>query len=178
MKKNKETNQRTILATEALLQEIIKSPDVFKNNNVLVKALKSQGGLAKYEDDERHIGVVSVNTVKTHSDLLFDDGFDDGRGGGFDVLRINARDAIEKALKGKIKKSNEESARQKLAATEKTLTITQQSNFLLNTVIKEMRAHLKEMALQDWTDEERLKHYKDINKKIEAQLNYVNYGEV
>ena len=178
MKKNKEINQKTILATEALLLEIIKSPGEFKNNDDLVKALKSQGALAKYEDDERHIGLLSINTVKTHSDLLFEDGFDDGRGGGFDVLRINARNAIDKALKGKIKKSNEESARQKLTSTEKTLAITQQSNFLLNTVIKEMRAHLKEMALQDWTDEERLKHYKDINKKVEAQLNYVNHGEV
>ena len=173
MKKNKETNQKTILATEALLLEIIKSPDEFKNNDGLVKALKSQGGLAKYEDAERHIGTVAINTVKSLSELLLDKGFE-----GFDTLRTNARDAIEKALKGKIKKSNEESARQKLASTEETLAITQQSNFLLNTVIKEMRAHLKAMALQDGTDEERLKRYKDINKKVEAQLNYVNHGEV
>jgi hypothetical protein len=173
MKKNKETNQRTILATEPLLLEIIKSPGQFKNNDGLVKALKSQGGLAKYEDAERHINTISINTVKSLSELLLDDGFT-----GFDRLRINARDAIEKALNGKIKKSNEESARQKLASTEKTLSITQQSNFLLNTVIKEMRSHLKAMALQDVTEEERLKRYKDINKKVEAQLNYVNYGEV
>ena len=98
MKKNKETNQKTILATEVLLLEIIKSPDEFKNNDGLVKALKSQGGLAKYEDDERHIGTVSINTVKSLSELLLDDGFE-----GFDRLRINARDAIEKALNGKIK---------------------------------------------------------------------------
>lgn len=173
MKKNKENNQRTILASEVLLQEIIKSPGEFKNNDDLVKALKSQGGLASYVDTERHIGTISINTVKSLSGVLLGDGFD-----GFDKLRINARDAIEKALKGKIKKSNEESARQKLASTEKTLAITQQSNFLLNTIIKEMRAHLKAMALQDWTDEERLKSYKDINKKVEAQLNYVNHGEV
>jgi hypothetical protein len=173
MKNNKENNQRTILATEALLQEIIKSPDGFKNNDVLTKALKSQGGLAKYEDAEQHIDTISINTVKSLSELLLDKGFE-----GFDKLRTNARDAIEKALKGKIKKSNEESARQKLTSTEETLAITQQSNFLLNTVIKEMRAHLKAMSLQDWTDEERLKHYKDINKKVEAQLNYVNYGEI
>jgi hypothetical protein len=173
MKKNKENNQRTILSTEALLLEIIKSPDEFKNNDDLVKALKSQGGLAKYEDAERHIGAVAINTVKSLSESLLDGGFDD-----FDRLRINARDAIEKALKGKIKKSNEESARQKLASTEEALAITQQSNFLLNTIIKEMRAHLKAMALQDWTEEERLKCYKDINKKVDAQLNYVNHGEV
>lgn len=173
MKKNKENNQRTILATEALLLEIIRSPDEFKNNDGLVKALKSQGGLAKYENAERHIGTVAINTVKSLSELLLGDGFD-----GFDRLRINARDAIDKALTGKIKKSNAENARQKLASTEETLAITQQSNFLLNTVIKEMRAHLKAMAMQDGTDEERLKRYKDINKKVEAQLNYVNYGEV
>lgn len=173
MKKNKENNQRTILATEALLLEIIKLPDEFKNNNDLVKALKSQGGLAKYENAERHIGTVAINTVKSLSELLLDDGFD-----GFDRLRINARDAIEKALTGKIKKSTTEGVKQKLASTEETLAITQQSNFLLNTVIKEMRSHLKAMALQDGTDEERLKRYKDINKKVEAQLNYVNYGEV
>jgi hypothetical protein len=173
MKRNRENNQRTILATEALLQEIIKSPDEFKSNDGLVKALKSQGGLAKYEDAGRHIGAVAINTVKSLSELLLGDGFD-----GFDRLRINARNAIEKALKGKIKKSNAENARQKLASTEETLAITQQSSFLLNTVIKEMRSHLKAMALQDRTDEERLKRYKDINKKVEAQLNYVNYGEV
>jgi hypothetical protein len=173
MKKNKENNQRTILATEALLLEVIKSPDEFKNYHSLVEALKSQGGLAKYEDAELYIGTVAINTVKSLSELLLDDGFV-----GFDKLRTNARNAIEKALKGKIKKSNEESARQKLASTEERLAITQQSNFLLNTVIKEMRAHLKAMALQDGTEEERLKRYKDINKKVEAQLNYVNYGEV
>jgi len=173
MRKNKENNQKTILATEALLLEIIKSPDGFKNNDGLVKVLKSQGGLAKYKDAERHIGAVAINTVKSLSELLLDDGFD-----GFERLRINARDAIEKALIGKIKKSTTEVTRQKLVSTEKTLAITQQSNFLLNTVIKEMRAHLKAMALQDGTDEERLKRYKDINKKVEAQLNYVNYGEV
>ncbi|MDO7086706.1 hypothetical protein WNY51_08450 [Pseudocolwellia sp. AS88] len=173
MKKNKESNQRTILATEALLLEIIKSPDEFKNNDVLTKALKSQGGLAKYVDAERHINTISINTVKSLSELLLEQGFE-----GFDTLRTNARDSIEKALKGKIKKSNEESARQKLASTEEMLVITQQSNFLLNTVIKEMRGHLKAMALQDGRDEERLKRYKDINKKVEAQLNYVNYGEV
>ena len=173
MKKNKETNQRTILATEALLQEIIKSPDEFKHNYDLVKSLKSQGGLAKYENAEWHIGSVAINTAKSLSELLFDDGFS-----GFGSLRVNPRDDIDKALTGKIKKSNEESARQKLASTEETLAITQQSNFLLNTVIKEMRAHLKAMALQDGTKEERLKRYKDINKKVEAQLNYVNHGEV
>ena len=96
MKKNKETNQRTILATEALLLEIIKSPDEFKKNNSLVKALKSQGGLASYVDAERHIDTISINTVKSLSKLLLDDDFD-----GFDTLRINARDAIEKALKEK-----------------------------------------------------------------------------
>lgn len=173
MKKNKENNQRSILATKGLLLEIIKSPDEFKNNSNLVKALKSQGGLAKYENVERNIGACAINTVKSLSELLFDDGFT-----GFDKFRMSARDAIEKALTGKIKKSNEESARQKLASMEEKLAITQQSNFLLNTVIKEMRANLKAMALQDGTDEDRLKRYKDINNKVEAQLNYVNYGEV
>jgi len=173
MKNNKQNNQRTILATEALLQEVIKSPDGFKNDDGLVKALKSQGGLAKYEDSERHISAVAINTAKSLSELLLDDGFD-----GFDQLRTNARTAIEKALTGKVKKSTAETTRQKLASAEKMLAITQQSNFLLNTVIKEMRAHLKAMALQDGTDEDRLKRYKDINKKVEAQLNYVNYGEV
>jgi hypothetical protein len=96
---------------------------------------------------------------------LLDDGFD-----GFDRLRINARDAIEKALKGKIKKSNEESARQKLTSTEETLAITQQSNFLLNTVIKEMRAHLKAMALHDGTDEERLSATKILIRRLRRSL--------
>lgn len=68
--------------------------------------------------------------------------------------------------------------KQQIAALKNDLEVTKQSNFLLTTIIKEMRSQLKNMAEQDLTDEERIKRYKYANKKIEAQLNYVLNSEL
>lgn len=87
-----EKNQTKVLETEKLLKEIITTPAEFKDDEVLMKALKSQSGIAKYQDQERNITSCSLNTVKSISEALLERGFL-----SLDELRINAKLAIEAA---------------------------------------------------------------------------------
>nr|MBF4307656.1 hypothetical protein [Vibrio anguillarum] len=84
-----EKNQTKILETEKLLREIITTPTEFKNDEELLKALKSQSGIAKYQNEERNITSCSLNTVKNISEALLERGFL-----SLDELRINAKLAI------------------------------------------------------------------------------------
>ncbi|MFA0520523.1 hypothetical protein AB4501_26590, partial [Vibrio sp. 10N.222.55.E8] len=85
-----EKNQTKILETEKLLKEIITAPTEFKNDEELLKALKSQSGIAKYQNQERNITPCSLNTVKSISEALLERGFL-----SLDELRINAKLAVE-----------------------------------------------------------------------------------
>ncbi|MDG2810258.1 hypothetical protein P7L89_27005, partial [Vibrio parahaemolyticus] len=85
-----EKNQTKILETEKLLKEIITAPTEFKNDEELLKALKSQSGIAKYQNQERNITSCSLNTVKSISEALLERGFL-----SLDELRINAKLAVE-----------------------------------------------------------------------------------
>ncbi|MBF4359632.1 hypothetical protein EAY21_22725, partial [Vibrio anguillarum] len=67
-----EKNQTKVLETEKLLREIITSPAEFKDDEELMKALKSQPGLAKYQNQERNITSCSLNTVKSISEALLE----------------------------------------------------------------------------------------------------------
>ncbi|EGQ7663330.1 hypothetical protein [Vibrio parahaemolyticus] len=173
MNKTQEVNQQTVLETKTLLLEVIQSPGVFKNDESIKVALKSQGGLAKYKNVERNINPCSLNTLKSLSESLLDKGFLE-----LDSLRINAKNAINKSATGKMTQDSKTTLKQQIAALKNDLEVTKQSNFLLTTIIKEMRSQLKNMAEQDLTDEERIKRYKYANKKIEAQLNYVLNSEL
>ncbi len=85
-----EKNQTKILETENLLKEIITAPTEFKDDEELLKALKSQSGIAKYQNQERNITSCSLNTVKSISEALLERGFL-----SLDELRINAKLAVE-----------------------------------------------------------------------------------
>jgi len=173
MNKAQEINQKTVLETKILLLEVIKNPDVFKDDESMKIALNSQGSLARYKNVERNINPCSLNTLKSLSENLLDNGFFE-----LDTLRINAKSVIEEAITGKLKKGRKATLKQQVATLKNNLEVTQQSNFLLTTIIKEMRSQLKSMAEQDLTEKDRIKRYKYANKKIEAQLNYVLNGEL
>ncbi|MFW1480519.1 hypothetical protein ACEWA0_24095, partial [Vibrio parahaemolyticus] len=97
MNKTQEVNQQTVLETKTLLLEVIQNPGVFKNDESIKVALKSQGGLAKYKNVERNINPCSLNTLKSLSESLLDKGFLE-----LDSLRINAKNAINKSATGKM----------------------------------------------------------------------------
>ncbi|EDM59773.1 conserved hypothetical protein [Vibrio parahaemolyticus AQ3810] len=172
-----EKNQTKILETEKLLREIITTPAEFKNDEELLKALKSQSGIAKYQNQERNITSCSLNTVKSISEALLERGFL-----SLDELRINAKLAIEAArLDEKASKGNKQTVaglKHKVAELESELDKAQRSNSLLTVMISELRSRLKQLANHEGTVEERQELYREHNRKIEAQMNYTLNGEV
>lgn len=172
-----EKNQTKILETEKLLKEVITTPAEFKDDEMLLKALKSQSGIAKYQNEERNITSCSLNTVKSISEVLLERGFL-----SLDELRINAKLAIEDAHHNeKASKGNKQTVvglKHKVAELESQLDALRRSNSLLTATVSELRSQLKQMALYEWTAEQRKKIYHDHNRKLEAQMSYTLNGEV
>ncbi|MEZ9754909.1 hypothetical protein AB4257_11565 [Vibrio splendidus] len=173
-----EKNQTKILETEKLLKEIITTPAEFKGDEVLMKALKSQSGIAKYQNEERKITSCSLNTVKSISEALLERGFL-----SLDELRINAKEKIDEAqsdagtAKGSKRKTKADLESEK-AELKSELDAAQRSNFLTLVIISELRSKLKQLAAYEGTVEERLELYREHNRKIEAELSHMLDGEL
>lgn len=94
--KRVENNLAATLAARSILRSIIQNPEDYVDEESLIAALKSQGGLAKLDYETRIDGKtvlkmpMSLNTLKTYCDRELEDGFE-----GFDSLRLKAIDAIE-----------------------------------------------------------------------------------
>ncbi|CAK1824571.1 hypothetical protein AB6D76_17125 [Vibrio splendidus] len=173
-----EKNQTKILETETLLKEIITTPAEFKDDEVLVKALKSQSGIAKYQNEDRKITSCSLNTVKSISEALLERGFL-----SLDELRINAKEKIDKAqsdagtAKGSKRKTKADLESEK-TELKSELDAAQRSNFLTLVIISELRSKLKQLAVHEGAVEERLELYREHNRKIEAELSHTLDGEL
>jgi len=168
-----EVNQNKVIETKSLLLEIIREPLNFKGIEALLLALKSQAGLAKFSDTEKGILSCSLNTLKSASESLLDRGFKE-----LDELRINAKDAIEEATIGnKATKTTRTGLRQAVNELESKLNTSRKSNFLLTTMITELRSELNRMAHSNDTPEEKKTVYQEINKRVEAKLSYLNHSE-
>jgi len=172
-----EKNQTKVFETEKLLREIITSPVEFKDDEVLIKALKSQSGIAKYKNEKRNITSCSLNTVKSISEALLERGFL-----SLDELRINAKLAIEAAhLDEKASKGNKQTVvglKHKVAELESELDAARLSNTLLTLMVSELRSKLKQLAVHEGTLEDRQEVYREHNRKIEAQMSFTLNGEV
>ncbi len=169
-----EKNQKKIIETKALLLEVIKDPIPFKDDADLTTALKTQAGLAKYYNEERDIGLCSLNTFKANAESLLDRGFIE-----IDELRINSKDAIEGAIIGsKPLKNTKTGLRHKVDALEVERDTLQKNNFLLSTIINGLRGELKEMAHSTGTVKQRQEKFNIVNKVVEAKLSYTLNGEL
>jgi len=73
-----------------LLEDVIKSPKDFLDNQLLIDSLTAQGKLAAFEDASRGIERCSLNTLKERAEKEFIRGFED-----LDVLRNSAKSAIK-----------------------------------------------------------------------------------
>ncbi|MBF4242191.1 hypothetical protein, partial [Vibrio anguillarum] len=149
----------------------------FKDDEELMKALKSQSGIAKYQNQERKITSCSLNTVKSISEAFLERGFL-----SLDELRINAKLAIEAVNHvEKASKGNKQTAvglKHKVAELEFELDAAQRSNSLLTVMVSELRSRLKQLAQHAGTVEDRQELYREHNRKIEAQMSYTLNGEV
>ncbi|OUS03272.1 hypothetical protein A9Q81_07755 [Gammaproteobacteria bacterium 42_54_T18] len=163
-----EINQQKVIETKVFLKEITGDPVPFKDDLSLKSALKSQGGLAKYSNSERGIASCSLNTLKSASESLLERGFLE-----LDELRVNAKDAIESVFVGKkATKTTRTGLKHKVVDLEHELCTMQKSNFLLTTIISELRGGLKKMALSTESREFQESEYRRINQEVEIKLNY------
>lgn len=144
---NFDKNANSCLATCNLLKLICRQPARFSKNEEILTALKSQNALARlsfsFEDDGTHKTKMpmSINTLKTHADILLERGFKD-----LDALRMAASRAIEDLER---KDKNTTSKRTKSGLTrlvidlEEQLQKQQHTNMLLlqglNIAIHELR---------------------------------------
>lgn len=119
-------NANSLLALRDLLLLIIRQPAPFAENDMLKKALKSQAGIAaleiSFEDDGqvKQKERLSVNTLKSHSANVFEQGFE-----GLDALRIAALDKIEE-FNERLNASNK---RTKVGLSQRTLELEEQLQY-------------------------------------------------
>ncbi|KOE85767.1 hypothetical protein ACX03_12935 [Vibrio parahaemolyticus] len=163
---SQEKGQLKILKTRDFLKEIIKEPKSFYEDEALLKKLKSQGGLAKFESQERGIAPCALNTFKANADDVIGGGFNE-----IDNLRKNAVNAIESEIQGK--KSRKGNTRthagkqQRIDEQKKIIEALQRENMLLTAFVCEARSKMKAMATHKGTEKERWEAYLDANTQMQ-----------
>ncbi len=164
-----EINQKKVMNTKKLLEDIISKPERFKDDVGLKESLRSQGGLAKYDSESRDIAPCALNTLKSASDLLLGRGFKE-----LDDLRCAARDKQEQALLSqKPTTKTRTGLKHKVDELECQLGTLRNVSFLQGILIGELRSELKKMALSNEVPVHRLERYEEVNKTIEVKLSYV-----
>lgn len=129
-----ERNTESIIALRDLLRLIVSEPENFAENEKLIAALKSQGKTASLEYEvtfsgtDHKITPVSLNTLKTYSNELFESGFE-----GFNQLRVSALDSIRafQERKSSSNKRTKSGLQMRVSELEDELEKHQQVNFIL-----------------------------------------------
>ncbi|MEZ9949966.1 hypothetical protein BCV02_01235 [Vibrio breoganii] len=173
----KDKNQLKVIRSRDYLLEIIGSPKSFKDDKDLLKQLKSQGGLAKLESQERNIEPCALNTLKTNADEVIRGGFEK-----LDELRKNAVNAIEFEIKGKKTRKGNTATKigqsNRISEQEKEIKALQDKNFKLSVLISQMHSQLKTIASHNGTEEERWELYLEMNRKIQNVCDLAFKGEL
>ncbi|MGR5556330.1 hypothetical protein ACQKQC_08530 [Vibrio fortis] len=170
-------NQLKILRTRDFLKAIINSPKQYKDDYLLLKQLKSQGGLAKFESLERSIESCALNTFKTNADETIRGGFDE-----INRLRKNAVNAIELELKcKKTRKGSIATAvgqKNRIKEQAKEIEALQRENLILTALIREARSKMKIIATHRGTKEARWELYLEMNNQIQNASDLAFKGEL
>lgn len=84
-------NQEVIKAIHSFLIHVKENPELYQSDKEeLIKLLKSQGGLSKYENEDFGIEKTSLNTLKRISPSVIDGGFEE-----LNRCRIKALEALK-----------------------------------------------------------------------------------
>ncbi|MFS2262241.1 hypothetical protein [Vibrio vulnificus] len=174
---NQEKNQLKVIKTSDFLKEIISSPKDFKEDEVLLKQLKSQGGLAKFECQERNIEPCALNTFKANADEVISGGFDE-----INKLRRNAVNAIENEIKGKKSRkgslTTQIGQKNRIKDQKKEIEALQRENILLTALLREARSKMKTLAIHKGTEEERWEQYLAFNRQIQNVSDLYFEGDI
>lgn len=174
---NQEKNQLKVLKTRDFLKNVIGSAKEFKEDKELLKQLKSQSGLAKFECKDRHIEPCALNTFKTNADEFI--------GGGFatiDKLRKQAVNALEYEIKGnKSRKSNlstHAGQKKRISEQKKEIEALQKENMLLTALLRESRSKMKTLAMHKGTEDQRWEVYLVANQQIQNVSDLYFEGDI
>ncbi|MBE94706.1 hypothetical protein [Marinobacter sp.] len=128
--KNKSSTKSLI----EIIRAIIKNPEDYSNDEILIDAIKSQSGIAKLQyrvairGREFHKNSMSLNTLKRYADQFLDEGFV-----ALDKLRLEANQALVR-YNSKPQKSHYQSKASlkfKIEELEKELDKHRSINFIL-----------------------------------------------
>jgi len=127
-------NQISTQATMQILTTICNSPEKYADDVDLIKAIKSQGGLAKLEYEAQvqgeriHKLPMSLNTLKSYSDDIYEEGFE-----GLNHVRLKAVEALETYIHRSIKPDSQSRAglKSKIHELEDELEKHRSVNFIL-----------------------------------------------
>ena len=133
---------KSVEAVVTLLREVCSDPKNFESDASLLSSLLSQGRLAKYENPNRGIKGMALNTFKSAADEI--------RGGflGVDKLRKEAAAAVERMSVDLDPESTVSQAAKKRAIKELNLRVMQlqASNLVLLRTISENLRNLKDIS--------------------------------
>ncbi|WP_064626247.1 hypothetical protein [Vibrio anguillarum] len=174
---NQEKNQLKALKTRDFLKEIIKSPKSFCEDNELLKQLKSQGGLAKFESLERNIEPCALNTFKANADEVIGGGFNE-----IDELRKDAVSTLEFEFRGKKSRkgsiTTHAGKQQRIDEQKKEIEALQRENILLTALLRESRSKMKTLATHKGSEKERWEVYLTANHQIQNVSDLYFEGEI
>lgn len=154
-------------ALRDLLIEIIEDPSQWYNNQEFIAALKVQGKLAKWLDNERGIVPCSLNTLKTSAKDVLDGGYN-----RLDQFRINALDAIEGHVeqKNRSNKNTKMGLKKKVKELEREVLIVKQQNTILVHLVCDLKEKAAKYAMKA-PDLTRAQCEKDM-RGVEAKINF------
>jgi len=141
---NSETTD-SFRALVSLLETICASPASYHTNESLIKALRSQGKLAKYSDTDLGIFAKSLNTVKRVAHNEIDGGFE-----SFDRLRQAAQTAIEKSRSSPIRgaRNTKTSLLEDINAYKHSVLLLKQDLLLLTNAFEKSMSQARYYASQ------------------------------
>ncbi|MEZ8493471.1 hypothetical protein AB6C81_14630 [Vibrio splendidus] len=163
-------NKKSLIQKYNLLIAICEKPAAYREQDNILTALKSQGGLAELVLPDTQMRAVALNTLKRHADDYLEGGW-----GLLNKLRQRAKTAALASLTNTNggKPASKQNLNDKISNLQAELDIERKSNMLLMMTVQTLRGELRKMA--DYSNDEFLiDSYLEINKKIAAQLSYNN----
>ena len=161
----KEKNQKSFFIKVDLLKAIELDPNKYKNNKEILLAVSNQSGIAKLSDISLGVTACSLNTLKSISEELLIDGFDE-----FEKLRKKVKGQLEeKESETSVSTTSRAGLKIKNNQLIKTLNDSRKDNLMLAMMVTELRTSLKSMA-KNSKSTELMENFEFINKKVIAKL--------
>ena len=170
--KRVEKNKINVENIKKLLLTICENPNDFSNNEELKKAISSQNGISKYEDEKNNIIKSSINTLKRTSEKLYPNGFDE-----IEKLRVLANKKLNQAPKSSlIKPNSKEYYKIKYEESQKELDNQREVNLVaINQLMGEIQL-LKNIKKSDNIELIHALCNKQVEKLQSTALNYADFA--